>query len=79
MPDVPEWQPAPDPVLAAVAIMADVRVGTWVYPFRAADDGQYLTTEGTDARGQACHVRQPIAAQSDGFLEEGPQTLDGPG
>jgi alkanesulfonate monooxygenase SsuD/methylene tetrahydromethanopterin reductase-like flavin-dependent oxidoreductase (luciferase family) len=38
MPDVPEWQPAPGPVLAAIATMTDVRVGTWVYasPVRPA-------------------------------------------
>jgi len=28
MPDVPQWQPAPAPTLAA---LADLRVGTWVY------------------------------------------------
>jgi alkanesulfonate monooxygenase SsuD/methylene tetrahydromethanopterin reductase-like flavin-dependent oxidoreductase (luciferase family) len=31
MPDVPRWQPAPGPTLAAAAALADVRVGTWVY------------------------------------------------
>lgn len=38
MPDVPRWQPAPGPTLAAAAALADVRVGTWVYasPLRPA-------------------------------------------
>ena len=38
MPDVPQWQPAPGPTLAAAAALADVRVGTWVYasPLRPA-------------------------------------------
>ncbi|SFJ42811.1 LLM class flavin-dependent oxidoreductase [Amycolatopsis sacchari] len=31
MPDVPRWQPAPGPTLAAAAGLADLRVGTWVY------------------------------------------------
>jgi alkanesulfonate monooxygenase SsuD/methylene tetrahydromethanopterin reductase-like flavin-dependent oxidoreductase (luciferase family) len=31
MPDVPQWQPAPGPTLAAAAALADLRVGTWVY------------------------------------------------
>ena len=31
MPDVPQWQPAPAPTLAIAAILADIRVGTWVY------------------------------------------------
>src|SRR5438067_624306 len=31
MPDVPQWQPAPGPMLALAAALADVRVGTWVY------------------------------------------------
>jgi alkanesulfonate monooxygenase SsuD/methylene tetrahydromethanopterin reductase-like flavin-dependent oxidoreductase (luciferase family) len=31
MPDVPQWQPAPGPALAAAASLADLRVGTWVY------------------------------------------------
>lgn len=31
MPDVPEWQPAPAPVLALASALADLRVGTWVY------------------------------------------------
>ena len=31
MPDVPQWQPAPAPTLAAAAALADLRVGTWVY------------------------------------------------
>jgi alkanesulfonate monooxygenase SsuD/methylene tetrahydromethanopterin reductase-like flavin-dependent oxidoreductase (luciferase family) len=37
MPDVPQWQPAPGPVLAVAATLADLRVGTWVYasPLRA--------------------------------------------
>jgi alkanesulfonate monooxygenase SsuD/methylene tetrahydromethanopterin reductase-like flavin-dependent oxidoreductase (luciferase family) len=36
MPDVPSWQPAPGPTLAAAAELTDLRVGTWVYasPFR---------------------------------------------
>ena len=38
MPDVPQWQPAPGPTLAAAAFLADLRVGTWVYaaPLRPA-------------------------------------------
>src|ERR671939_1695955 len=38
MPDVPQWQPAPGPTLAAAAAVADIRVGTWVYasPLRPA-------------------------------------------
>jgi alkanesulfonate monooxygenase SsuD/methylene tetrahydromethanopterin reductase-like flavin-dependent oxidoreductase (luciferase family) len=38
MPDVPQWQPAPGPTLAAAAAVADLRVGTWVYasPLREA-------------------------------------------
>lgn len=38
MPDVPQWQPAPGPTLAAAAALADIRVGTWVYasPLRPA-------------------------------------------
>jgi alkanesulfonate monooxygenase SsuD/methylene tetrahydromethanopterin reductase-like flavin-dependent oxidoreductase (luciferase family) len=38
MPDVPQWQPAPGPTLAAAAGLADLRVGTWVYasPLRPA-------------------------------------------
>ena len=38
MPDVPHWQPAPGPALAAAAALADLRVGTWVYasPLRPA-------------------------------------------
>ena len=38
MPDVPQWQPAPGPTLAAAAVLADLRVGTWVYaaPLRPA-------------------------------------------
>jgi alkanesulfonate monooxygenase SsuD/methylene tetrahydromethanopterin reductase-like flavin-dependent oxidoreductase (luciferase family) len=38
MPDVPRWQPAPGPALAAAAAVADLRVGTWVYasPLRPA-------------------------------------------
>src|ERR1700750_2013801 len=37
MPDSPQLQPSPAPVLAVAATIADVRVGTWVYaaPFRA--------------------------------------------
>ena len=31
VPDVPEWQPAPAPMLALAATLADVTVGTWVY------------------------------------------------
>ena len=31
MPDVRQWQPAPGPVLAVAATLADLRVGTWVY------------------------------------------------
>src|SRR5689334_6944947 len=36
MPDFPQLQPSPAPVLAVAATVADVRVGTWVYaaPFR---------------------------------------------
>lgn len=30
VPDVPSWQPAPAPLLATAASIADVRVGTWV-------------------------------------------------
>jgi alkanesulfonate monooxygenase SsuD/methylene tetrahydromethanopterin reductase-like flavin-dependent oxidoreductase (luciferase family) len=38
MPDAPQWQPAPGPTLAAAAVLADLRVGTWVYaaPLRPA-------------------------------------------
>ncbi|GHF68430.1 alkanesulfonate monooxygenase SsuD/methylene tetrahydromethanopterin reductase-like flavin-dependent oxidoreductase (luciferase family) [Amycolatopsis bartoniae] len=38
MPDVPQWQPAPGPTLAAAAGLGDLRVGTWVYasPLRQA-------------------------------------------
>jgi alkanesulfonate monooxygenase SsuD/methylene tetrahydromethanopterin reductase-like flavin-dependent oxidoreductase (luciferase family) len=38
VPDVPGWQPAPAPTLAAAACLADIRVGTWVYasPLRPA-------------------------------------------
>src|ERR1700757_1810412 len=38
MPDVPGWQPAPAPMLAMAASIADLRVGTWVYasPLRPA-------------------------------------------
>jgi alkanesulfonate monooxygenase SsuD/methylene tetrahydromethanopterin reductase-like flavin-dependent oxidoreductase (luciferase family) len=38
MPDVPQWQLAPGPVLALAAAVADLRVGTWVYasPLRPA-------------------------------------------
>src|SRR5438874_13752517 len=38
MPDVPQWQPAPGPTLAAAAALTDLRVGTWVYasPLRPA-------------------------------------------
>src|SRR5260370_39719775 len=32
MPDVPPWQRAPGPTLAVAATLADLRVGTWVYP-----------------------------------------------
>jgi alkanesulfonate monooxygenase SsuD/methylene tetrahydromethanopterin reductase-like flavin-dependent oxidoreductase (luciferase family) len=31
MPDVPQWQPAPGPMLALAAGLANIRVGTWVY------------------------------------------------
>src|SRR5438477_8304118 len=31
VPDVPHWQLAPGPTLAAAAALADLRVGTWVY------------------------------------------------
>ncbi len=38
MPDVPSWQPAPAPMLAAAATLTGLRVGTWVYacPLRPA-------------------------------------------
>jgi alkanesulfonate monooxygenase SsuD/methylene tetrahydromethanopterin reductase-like flavin-dependent oxidoreductase (luciferase family) len=38
MPDVPQWQPAPGPMLAHAAALAEIRVGTWVYasPVRPA-------------------------------------------
>ncbi|MFL6162017.1 MAG: LLM class flavin-dependent oxidoreductase [Jatrophihabitantaceae bacterium] len=38
MPDVPHLQPAPGPMLAAAAALADLRVGSWVYasPLRPA-------------------------------------------
>src|SRR5438552_8328703 len=38
MPDVLQWQPAPEPTLAVAAAIADLRVGTWVYasPLRPA-------------------------------------------
>lgn len=37
LPDVPLWQPAPGPMLAVAATLADLRVGAWVYasPLRA--------------------------------------------
>ena len=31
VPDVPQWQPAPGPMLAVAATLTDLRVGTWVY------------------------------------------------
>jgi alkanesulfonate monooxygenase SsuD/methylene tetrahydromethanopterin reductase-like flavin-dependent oxidoreductase (luciferase family) len=31
VPDVPRWQPAPGLMLAAAAMLTDLRVGTWVY------------------------------------------------
>jgi alkanesulfonate monooxygenase SsuD/methylene tetrahydromethanopterin reductase-like flavin-dependent oxidoreductase (luciferase family) len=31
VPDVPQWQPAPAPMLAVAATLAQLRVGTWVY------------------------------------------------
>ncbi|MCB0873158.1 MAG: LLM class flavin-dependent oxidoreductase [Thermoleophilia bacterium] len=31
IPDVPQWQPAPGPMLAYAAAIADLRVGSWVY------------------------------------------------
>src|SRR5215468_8278562 len=31
MPDVPQLQPAPGPTLALAAVLANIRVGTWVY------------------------------------------------
>jgi alkanesulfonate monooxygenase SsuD/methylene tetrahydromethanopterin reductase-like flavin-dependent oxidoreductase (luciferase family) len=54
MPDVPLWQPAPGPMLAVAAELADVRVGTWVYasplhqPWRMAWEAHSLSvlTEG---------------------------------
>jgi len=38
MPDVPQWQPAPGPMLALAAALTEIRVGTWVYasPVRPA-------------------------------------------
>src|SRR3954451_12773290 len=38
MPDVPEWQPAPGPMLALASTLSDMRIGTWVYasPVRPA-------------------------------------------
>lgn len=38
MPDVPEWQPAPAPMLAVASTLTDLRIGTWVYasPVRPA-------------------------------------------
>ena len=38
MPDVPQMQPAPGPMLALAAALADIRIGTWVYasPVRPA-------------------------------------------
>ena len=38
MPDFPQLQPAPGPMLATAAALTDLRVGTWVYasPFRPA-------------------------------------------
>jgi len=38
VPDVPEWQPAPGPMLASAAGLAEIRIGTWVYasPVRPA-------------------------------------------
>ena len=38
MPDVPEWQPAPGPMLALASGLANIRIGTWVYasPVRPA-------------------------------------------
>ncbi len=31
VPDVPQWQPAPGPMLAVAATLTDLRVGTWVH------------------------------------------------
>src|SRR3954454_11502139 len=38
MPDVPEWQPAPAPMLALASALTNMRIGTWVYasPVRPA-------------------------------------------
>ena len=38
VPDVPQWQPAPEPMLATAAAHTGLRVGTWVYavPLRPA-------------------------------------------
>ena len=55
MPDFPKLQPAPAPVLAVAATVADVRVGTWVYaaplraPWLTAWEAHSLTTL-TDGR-----------------------------
>lgn len=38
VPDVPEWQPAPGPMLALASTLTELRIGTWVYasPVRPA-------------------------------------------
>lgn len=54
VPDVPQQQPAPGPMLATAAALADLRVGTWVYaaalrrPWLAAREAHSLSvlTEG---------------------------------
>ena len=73
MPDVPRWQPAPGPMLAAAATLTNLRVGTWVYasPLRAAwntaweahslsvlSDGRFEMGIGTGRPGIEAELRE---------------------
>jgi alkanesulfonate monooxygenase SsuD/methylene tetrahydromethanopterin reductase-like flavin-dependent oxidoreductase (luciferase family) len=73
MPDVPQWQPAPGPVLAVAATITSRRVGTWVYaaPIRPAwitaweahslsvlTDGRFEMGIGTGRPGLADQLRE---------------------
>jgi alkanesulfonate monooxygenase SsuD/methylene tetrahydromethanopterin reductase-like flavin-dependent oxidoreductase (luciferase family) len=73
MPDVPQWQPAPGPVLAVAATITSLRVGTWVYaaPIRPAwitaweahslsvlTDGRFEMGIGTGRPGLADQLRE---------------------
>jgi alkanesulfonate monooxygenase SsuD/methylene tetrahydromethanopterin reductase-like flavin-dependent oxidoreductase (luciferase family) len=73
MPDVPQWQPAPGPVLAVAATITSLRVGTWVYaaPVRPAwitaweahslsvlTDGRFEMGIGTGRPGLADQLRE---------------------